>query len=136
MNSFTSFELQKSLREVRDYMDYVGSYDDLDYYTVDERLEKANQEVMSGLISISAELPDEQNEQVNNYISLIRKKYQSLSNIGMIGYMLSNIEPLNLKALKYSYDHPKSVFAGFVNEHILDSKGNLINYKKISCMGL
>lgn len=131
-NSFTAFEIQKILREVRDYMDYVGSYDDSDYYTVDERLEKANQEVMSGLVPISAELPNKQKEQVNDYISLISDNYQRLSNVSKICYMLSYIEPFNLKTLKYSYEHPKSVFAGFVDEHILDSKGNLINYKKLT----
>lgn len=123
---------QTELQKVRQYMDYLGGYNDKDYQIIDKELERVNKIQLAKLKHYSNPLSDNQVQEIQRQIENNTKVFKSLSNGDKIIKLIIETLPLSLKELKENYEARKNGLSAFFKEIFLDEDGRVINYKELS----
>lgn len=130
--AFDDYTKHSELQTITDYMDYVGSYSDDDYYLINSELERVNKASLERLQQFSIEIPKNITDSIKLYRQKSTDAFKVLSNDRKISFLICNIRSLSRNNLSKNIEESKRGFLGFAKESILDSTGRIINYKKLT----
>lgn len=128
-----NYRKQIILQKIRKHMNELKSYEDSDYYIIDSHLEIANKETLDSLKFKEFRLPPEQINIIEEVIENQKDYFSRLDSETLINKLLADLDPIITKDIeKHIRNKGDYIFTSLMDEKIIDSKGRIMNYDKIS----